>query len=275
MQMKNRTTIWILSILVIQILALNESNAQRSKQNQINIVLNDSSAKYVLNDLDRALIEKEVIYKRFKGYQMQLDWVNRTFNDSIKNLADSKALCWYYNTGVKDCKKDSIKVKHLLKSIVELNDLEKKSHDKISKHLFSYLPSKEGFNINIYLVVFISITGTLNENDILVRLDWDKDAGTVLNLIIHEAFHIAFHKYKPATNHFNDSISKNEIFLQELYRTVQNEGMATWVGYNALEFAPVTFSDDKYKLSGYDYLLLDKDTSVKKAFKQVNKIIEN
>jgi hypothetical protein len=273
--MQNVKTICILSILIIQILALNKINAQISKQNKINIVLNDSSVKYVLEDLDRALIEKEVIYKRFKGYQMQLDWVNRTFNDSIKNLADSKALCWYYNTGIEDCKKDSVKVQHLLNSIVELNELEKKSHDKISQHLFSYLPSKEGFNLNIYLVVFISITGTLNENDILLRLDWDKDAGTVLNLIIHEAFHVAFHKYKPAFNHLNDSISKNGIFLQELYRTVQNEGMATWVAYNALDFAPVIFSDDKFKLSGYDYLLLNNDTSVKKAFKQVNQIIEN
>ena len=273
--MKNRKTIWILSILIIQVLALNVSNAQISVQNKINIVLNDSSAKYILEDLDRALIEKELIYKRFKGYQMQLDWVNKTFNDSVKNLADSKALCWYYNTGVEDCKKDSIKVQHLLKSIIELNELEKKSHDKISQHLFSYLPSKEGFDLNVYLVVFIAITGTLNDNDILLRMDWDKDAGTVLNLIVHEAFHVAFHKYKPDFNHSNDSISKSEIFLQELYRTVQNEGLATWVGYTALEFSPVTFSDDKSKLSGYDYLLLDKDTSVKKAFKQVNQIIEN
>lgn len=70
----------------------------------------------------------------------------------------------------------------------------------------------------------------------------DKD-----NLIIHELFHQGFNKCKPKM--FENS-SKDSVIYQ-IYNDLQNEGMATYVGYKALKDFPHCRNDmlkDDYKL---------------------------
>jgi hypothetical protein len=244
-------------------------------QNEINLVIDDSAAKYVLEDLDRALNEKEEIYKRYIGYQMQIDWIYKTFNRSLKSMKDDEALCWYFDTGIKYCKEDSAKKINILNSIYKLNEVEKNSHNKIAQHLFSYLPDKEAINFNIYLVVFTPVNAQTSGSNIMLRMDWDQDAGYILNVIIHEAYHIGYKKSKPDFAKLTQiTPTNNQMFFRKMFNDIQNEGMATWVGYKSLDILPFPGDRSNNQFIN-DYFLLENDTCVKKAFKQVNQIIES
>jgi hypothetical protein len=70
----------------------------------------------------------------------------------------------------------------------------------------------------------------------------DKD-----NLLIHELFHQGFDKCKPKmlVSSFQDSV------IYQIYNDIQNEGMATYVGYKGLKKFPHYRTDmlkDDYKL---------------------------
>ena len=278
--MINKTINWLLVILIspIFIFTHNEINAQNRaiSTNEINLFFSDSAARYVLENLDRALVEKETIYHRFKGYQMQIEWVNKNFNQSVKNIGDEYFLNRDYNNGIESCKKDSSKVRHILSTLTKLQELEKKTHNQISHHLLSYLPSKEGFDVNLYFVVFTSINGQSTGYNIMSRIDWDKDADAILNGIVHEAYHVGFETQKSNFHAYTKPTPTNrKMFLDKMFMEIQNEGMATWMAYNTQKFIPITRSLDPLHLPEYDYFLLENDSCVKRSFRQINQIIES
>ena len=271
--MRNRKLTWIIlivTVLITSIITLSYFNKQNN--NVIKLVIDDSAARYVLENIDRAQINKALIYKKYKGYQMQIDWVNNKDNSKLKSVEESKFLCDYFEECYKNYKKDSNQVCQVLKIIDELHVLEKIKRDKISQHLLSYLPSKSGFTTNLYLVVFTPINGTARNNNIMVRLDSKNSAEYTLNLMIHEAYHIGQGRNYYFYLRLYSTINKKKRFMMQMYHDMQFEGLATWVGFKALDFMPITYTED-YNLPGYDYFQLERDTCVRNSIKQINRLI--
>jgi hypothetical protein len=121
---------------------------------------------------------------------------------------------------------------------------EKEFNERAVPYLCSFLPKDcPKITITIYFTTAIMWSGFQSGNSIVIYgANADKD-----NLFIHELFHQGFAQYrqnKLCANH-QDSLISN------IYDNLQNEGMATYVGYKALKEFPHCRTDqlkDDYKM---------------------------
>ena len=115
---------------------------------------------------------------------------------------------------------------------------EKEFNDKAISFICSFLP-KDCPNISttIYFTTAIMASGFQMGNSIVIYgSNADKD-----NLLIHELFHQGFNKCKPTENKYNSKDST----VNQIFNDLQNEGMATYVGYKALDEFPKFDPDPK------------------------------
>ena len=272
--MRNKKTLWSIVIIILFGFTINRLHAQNIKKDssEITLIINDSAARYVLADLPRAFVEKDFIWRRFRGYQILTEWHKRNavpVSDRVK-----AALELYKN--------DTAHVSRFIKTqYIDVMDSLGLSYNihriDISKHLLSYLPSKKGFNVNIYVIALGTCTGTTLNNDIMVDI-WGRGVkvGSLLNGIIHEVYHVGFEQYKPDFEQLtNVTPTTNRMFFRKMFNEIQNEGMATWVAYNALKngFATLEIKKSDNLLSN-DYYMLESDSAVKKSISQINMLIE-
>lgn len=235
--------------------------------NQIKLIINDSAARYVLTDLQRAIRENDEIVKRFKGYQIELEWHKRT----------SLPVKYYFEEGIEWYKSDTSLIPTFFKSMDDIKVLYEKQKNNISNLLFSYLPSNEGFNQNIYMVALTYCSGTSIDGDIMVDVTFDegKNATLLLNLFIHETFHTAYKFY--CSDIYDSNLKIDNLYYRQIFKSIQDEGIATWVGYNAVKsgLTPDEIKSNGLGLGSSDYFKLENDSCVKNAIKQVNKLIES
>jgi hypothetical protein len=121
---------------------------------------------------------------------------------------------------------------------------EKEFSEKAIPYLCSFLPKDcPDISTTIYFTTAIMASGFQSGNSIVIYgANADKD-----NLLIHELYHQGFDKCKPRRI---ESSSKDSMIYQ-IYNDIQNEGMATYVGYKALKEFPHCRTDmlkDDYKL---------------------------
>jgi hypothetical protein len=121
---------------------------------------------------------------------------------------------------------------------------EKEFNEKAIPYLCSFLPKDcPQINTTIYFTTAIVASGFQMGNSIVIYgANADKD-----NIFIHEMFHRGFDQYshKRLCSDHQDSI------ISQIYGGLQNEGMATYVGYKGLKDFPHCRTDmlkDDYKL---------------------------
>jgi hypothetical protein len=112
---------------------------------------------------------------------------------------------------------------------------------KAFPYLCSFLPKDcPSINTTVYFTTAIMASGfQMGKSIVLYGANADKD-----NLLIHELFHQGFDKCKPKRL---ESSSRDSV----IYGGLQNEGMATYVGYKGLKEFPHNRTDvlkDDYKL---------------------------
>jgi hypothetical protein len=271
-QANSRKSTWIL-FFVICLICCCLNCKQGSKD--IKLVVDDSAIRYVLNDIDRAKTNKADIYKRFRGYQMQLNWVNDKDNTSLKSVNESNFLSDYFIKESNSYKSDSTKIYDVLKNTNDLSDLVKKYQFKISEHIHSYSTIKSGFTAKIHLVVFTPVNGTARNTDMMVRMEPNRNAAYILNLVIHETFHLCQGINYWFYSRYYLTLNKKRRYLMKIYHDIKFEGLATWVGYKSIEFIPITYTGQSmHDLPGYDYFSLERDSCVKKAIHQINGLIQ-
>ena len=237
-----------------------------NKQREIKFIINDSAARYVLADLRRAKIEKEIIWERYKGFQIVREWHKQNGTPEADLLKE----------GIEQSKVDTAFATGLIKIIDDVQMLYKAHNREISNHILSFLPSKDGYDVNIYIIALSVCTGCSMNDDIMVDIvaSYKSNAAHLLNSMIHEAFHNGYGYCNPNFV-LLDSIPKNKkTFLRKILIYLQNEGMATYAGYTTRKIIPLQFKKDEPNLLSQDYSLLEDNSSVRKAISQVNYLIE-
>jgi hypothetical protein len=121
---------------------------------------------------------------------------------------------------------------------------EKEFNDKAIPYLCSFLPKNcPNIYTTIYFTTAIMASGFQLGNSIVIYgANADKD-----NLLIHELFHQGFDKCKPKRL----ESSPQDSVIYQIYNDLQNEGIATYVGYKGLKEFPNCRTDmlkDDYKL---------------------------
>jgi hypothetical protein len=140
---------------------------------------------------------------------------------------------------------------------------------KALPHICSWLPESTRFDTEIHFAAFIP-PWAFSWGDGIIVIDvsakkWNQNAGLVMNLLIHEIYHLGFVKYNPGFS--LKSAGKEKEFIENILWQLQNEGMATWVAYNGRKIFPTGKNEP-------DYQKLESNAQIDRLFGKLNSLIE-
>jgi len=115
-------------------------------------------------------------------------------------------------------------------------------------HLCSYLPEKTDISSTIFLTCLIPPWAYAWDENIIINLShkhWNNDPGMILNIIIHELFHIGHSKHWD--EYPEEPVTQNEI-IESIMHTLYAEGTATYVAYKARSLFSSFTNDPDYDM---------------------------
>ncbi|MFC1565606.1 DUF5700 domain-containing putative Zn-dependent protease [Candidatus Neomarinimicrobiota bacterium] len=257
----NRT---ILTMFALYFLTMGIS-AQTTNQNEqeIKIVIDDSAARYVLENPKEAIKERNQIWGAYEGYRITKVW----------HEGSNYPLTWkFWDRGLeKITNSDTLLAHKSLKLINDIRSLETLGHDNIVNHLASYLPQKTNFDAFVYFVAFTApYAFTIEQNKIGIDItghEWHFDPNCLMNIIIHEMYHVGYKTISPDGKILSLDPKNYEQYVSYNYAYMFSEGIATHVAFKALDLFPSSYKHDDYKL-------MENDQNIKNAIKSINQLNE-
>lgn len=229
----------------------------------IKLTFNDSAARYVLEHPANSILkERDSIWNRFEGYRVTQIW----------HKVSSVPMDWnYWEKRVNRLiTKDSTSLKKSLELADNLKVLEEKEHDRIVRHISSYLPGKTGFEANVFFVACtVPYAFCVEKNKIGIDIsdsEWFYDPGYLLNVVIHEIYHVGYRLVSPDVKYKDADPTDRDSFIRFHYACMLSEGIATFVGYKALSLFPANHRHEDYKM-------LEDTMQVKKSLNQINNLL--
>ena len=233
--------IYLFSVVPLQSQQLvqeNKENKSKCSCQQSKIRFNDSSLEKIVLHPEDVLAHPDAFWASDSAYQLVKLWHQRVSfpiqMEQWKGWVQS-----FKNLPVEEREKSSqlIAARTTMKKGKEFNE-------KAIPYICSFLPKDcPDISTTIYFTTAIMASGFQSGNSIVIYgANADKD-----NLLIHELFHQGFDKCKPKRI---ESSSRDSVIYQ-IYNDLQNEGMATYVGYQGLKEFPRCRTDllkDDYKL---------------------------
>jgi len=243
------------------------------------ILIDDSAIEKIFLESEKVLENVEHFWETEKPYKLTLSWAPETypihFQEFKRRIEELKKLT------VDERKKDSIY--SFADKITEVKSI---IVDKGLPLICSYLPPDSTFETNIYLASFIFLSGPnttepkykpnafVQEPNIVVNLSsdfWTQDENQLLNLMIHEIYHIGF-SVKLGKHRPNLDIKTIEVLKKNLMWLLYFEGLATYVGYKALSLFPNPDMGESKSAGSYDYKMLEDPKEVEKVINVINNI---
>ena len=240
------------------------AQAIEQKEQDVKIFLDDSAARYVLENPVNALTERDSIWNRFEGYRITRVWHEKSSYPVTWEIWD-RGLDRFIN-------KDTSLIRKSLELSNDLSSLEEREHENIVQHLASYLPETAAFDAYVYLVAFTTpYAFCVEQNKIGIDItgeEWHFDPVCLLNMMIHELYHVGYKLNSPDKEVINADPTNNDEFIRFNYAYMLSEGTATYVAYKALDLFPSDYEHEDYKL-------LNDGKHVKDAIYKINELLEN
>jgi predicted transcriptional regulator YdeE len=221
-----------------QLVQVNKENKLKCSCLQSKIQFDDSSIEKIILHPEDVLANPNSFWESDSAYRLVKLWHQRiSFPIPMEHWKGW--LQGFKNQSIGERVKNTqlVAAKSMIKKEEEFNE-------KAIPYICSFLPKNcPAISTTIYFTTAIMASGFQSGNSIVIYgANADKD-----NLIIHEMFHQGFNKCKPKRieSSFQDSV------IYQIYNDLQNEGMATYVGYKALKEFPHCRTDmlkDDYKL---------------------------
>ncbi len=230
---------------------------------EIKIRFNDDAARYVLLHPQQALAnERDSIWNRFEGYRITLMWHKGSSVPVTWNIWEKGLRRFLY--------KDTSLIRRSLDLADSLQSKIRREQQNITRHIISYSGKQAGLDAYVYFVAFtVPYAFCVEGNKIGIDLtadEWSFDTDCILNMTIHEIYHVGFEHHSPDYKHIEADPTDARTFLLFHYTYLQSEGMATYVGYKALDLYPSHYRHE-------DYRLLENDNEVKSAIGKVNQLV--
>jgi len=147
-----------------------------------------------------------------------------------------------------------------------------RERNSIARLIASYLGSNKTIDAYVYFVAFTTpYAFCVEENKIGIDItgdEWGFDTDCILNMTIHEIYHVGYRANSSDLNSLEGDPTDEKSFIRFCYAYLQSEGMATYVGYKALNLYPSDYRHD-------DYRLLEDSTRVLKAIGQIGKLLRD
>jgi len=243
-------------LLLIPIIGFGQEN-----KSKLTIKWDDSAVRAVLSNPKSSLENRDSLWNAYEGYRQTLAWHDRQ---------DVPLDVRFYEFALNDMLSENprfTKNKNYIETIDRIKEVSTSKGDLISEHISSYLPSDSSFTSYAYFVAFTCPYAFSLEDKLIIDIGaprWHENPEYIINIVIHETYHIGYEFYTPDLLAIKPTSKAN--LLQSIYNDIQNEGMATFVAYKALDIVPSEYKD-------MDYQLLEKEENIDKAFEQINQII--
>lgn len=135
--------------------------------------------------------------------------------------------------------------------------------EKALPHNCGFLPDRVNLSVAVQFTAFIP-PFAFAMDDLVINVaskHWNGNPEHVLNLLVHELFHVGYSHYRT----FQNEKGLVEETLYRILDNIVNEGICTYVGYRALPIFPVE--------NERDYLLLDDPAEVSRLFGETNAVL--
>ena len=135
-------------------------------------------------------------------------------------------------------------------------------------HVCSYLPDGARVDSVVRTACFIPPWAYCARGSVIINTShrhWEDDAGMVLNIVVHELFHMGFGRYIEPVDF--SRIETREETADLITTSLQNEGMATYVAYRARSIFPSSTVDP-------DYTMLENRADVLRLGEKINRLLE-
>lgn len=237
---------------------LNQKNSQICSCLQSKIRFDNSSIEKLIIHPEKILANPASFWANDSAYQLVRQWHQ---NISFPIPMDQ------WNKWVQELKavpiNERTKNSQLMAAQVTIKN-ENEFNERAIPYICSFLP-KDCPNITttFYFTTAIMASGFQIGNSIVIYgANADKD-----NLFIHELFHRGFNQY----DHMKFCLNHKDSLIFQIYNDLQNEGMATYVGYKALNEFPHCRTD----MLKDDYKMFENIEEVKSLLNSFNELLKN
>ncbi|UCD64696.1 MAG: hypothetical protein JSW34_04465 [Candidatus Zixiibacteriota bacterium] len=227
----------------------------------------ETTITFVTSALERILYNPELVLEEEETF-----WVD----EKVQVLAQS----WIDEVGVRNARN---KWRKKVRKLAELPHEEREGHqyrqmtdyiktherkflDSAVPHLLSYVPETgKSLSRPIYFTAFIPPRAFANSEGIVIDVAsryWRGNPDNILNCLVHEFFHVCYSWFR--ADRTEQPVGHE--FLYKMMEYLQNEGLATYVGHNALPIFPAP--DEK------DYQLLESPAEVTRLLKELNVLFD-
>ncbi|UCD38028.1 MAG: hypothetical protein JSW54_00645 [Fidelibacterota bacterium] len=237
-----RSLVLLLSLLSMMMCVHIRSTDQ--PEQDVKIVFDDSAARCVLEDPARALAERDSIWDAFEGFRITRVWHEKSSYPVTWEIWE-RGLNRFIND-------DTTLIGRSLELADNLRKLENREHETIERHLAAYLPETAAFDAYVYLVAFtVPYAFCVEQNKIGIDLtadEWYFDPECLLNIMIHELYHVGYKLNSPDREYINADPTNYQEYIRLNYAYMLSEGLATHVGYKALDLFPTEHEHEDYKM---------------------------
>jgi len=262
-KIKCKILLALFTIIIASVFIRGLGESDSGRKSVWNIKFSTESIEYILLNPEKILADPDRFWKTDKAYILADNW--------HKNTKIAKTTRGYYKGWLS-----------FLKELAEVPRAERRDHQafkflkkiknhisiyykKSLNHIKSFLPKNNiSFNSTTHITTKTLPYAFMTSGDMVIDVlspKFKMDADKIFNILTHETFHIGYgyNRYLRREMPLKDSFVYNT-----LLDSLQNEGIAVYLGKTAQKFFPSP--EDK------DYLLLQKTSEIKKRLGWINEI---
>ncbi|NHJ02636.1 MAG: hypothetical protein EAX86_10900 [Candidatus Heimdallarchaeota archaeon] len=220
------------------------------------IKFNTSALERIVNEPQKVLNEEQAFWTNEKAQIYTKNWAKHVNYEIQYDEWRESLLKWL------EVPLEQRKSHMLMKMTQKIITNKQKFVEKALPFLCSYSPINIDYSITIHFTAFIPVNA-FAMGEIVINVtasSWKENAANILNTLVHELYHICYSDCRQY--HPQEKYSENLIY--SFLDNIHNEGICTYIGYNALKMFPAPDMED--------YQLLEDIDEVNKAFRVVNGI---
>jgi len=220
------------------------------------VVFVTSTLERIISEPQQVLEREDNFWTEEKVQVLAQGWIDEV---RVKNARDK----WRRNISeLAGLTPEERKKHHLVEMTDYIKSKESTFADKATPLLVSFVPETDRkLDLPVYFTAYIPPRAFASSEGIVIDVAssyWNDNPDNILNCLVHELFHICYSWFRAGRT----EVPVYNEFHYKMMEFLQNEGLATYVGYNALPIFPAP--DEK------DYALLESPEEVTRLINEVN-----
>lgn len=223
------------------------------------ITFDTTSLEKLVSDPGWILENQELFWSEYRAQALTRKWADHVKYEIQYQEWREKVQGWME---LSDADRQDHPLQGIARRILSARD---EFMEKAVPHDCAYLPDWVDLSVTVQFTAFIPPFAFAME-DLVIDLaskHWNGNPEHVLNLLVHEIFHVGY-------SHYRTVQSEKDLVEENLYRildNIVNEGICTYIGYRALPIFPV--EEER------DYLLLEDPAQVQRLVVETNLVLAN